>query len=41
MVASLWEWVSNGEGDVLVTDVMMPKQKAFDLIPRNKKLRTD
>ena len=39
--ASLWQWVSNGEGDVIVTDVMMPDQKAFDLIPRIKKLRPD
>ena len=34
--ASLWQWVSNGEGDVIVTDVMMPDQNAFDLIPRIK-----
>ena len=39
--ASLWQWVSNGEGDVVVTDVMMPDQNAFDLIPRIKKLRPD
>ncbi len=39
--ASLWQWVSNGEGDVIVTDVMMPDQNAFDLIPRIKKLRPD
>ncbi len=37
--ASLWQWVQNGEGDVIVTDVMMPDQNAFDLIPRIKKLR--
>ncbi len=39
--ASLWQWVSNGEGDVVVTDVMMPDQNAFDVIPRIKKLRPD
>ncbi|MDC0147577.1 nitrogen regulation protein NR(I) [Alphaproteobacteria bacterium] len=39
--AALWQWVSNGEGDVIVTDVMMPDQNAFDLIPRIKKLRPD
>ena len=39
--SSLWQWVSNGEGDVIVTDVMMPDQNAFDLIPRIKKLRPD
>ena len=37
--ASLWQWVQNGEGDVIVTDVMMPDQNAFDLIPRIRKLR--
>ena len=39
--SSLWKWVSNGEGDVIVTDVMMPDQNAFDLIPRIKRLRPD
>lgn len=39
--ASLWQWVSNGEGDVIVTDVMMPDQNAFDLIPRIRKLRPE
>lgn len=39
--SSLWQWVSNGEGDVIVTDVMMPDQNAFDLIPRIKRLRPD
>lgn len=39
--ASLWQWVSNGEGDVVITDVMMPDQNAFDVIPRIKKLRPD
>ena len=39
--SSLWQWVSNGEGDVIVTDVMMPDQNAFDLIPRIRKLRPD
>ena len=37
--SSLWKWVSNGEGDVIVTDVMMPDQNAFDLIPRIRRLR--
>ena len=41
MASSLWKWVSNGEGDVIVTDVMMPDQNAFDLIPRIRRLRPD
>jgi two-component system nitrogen regulation response regulator GlnG len=39
--AMLWRWVSQGEGDVIITDVVMPDENAFDLIPRIKKLRPD
>jgi len=39
--ATLWRWVSQGEGDVVLTDVVMPDENAFDLIPRIKKLRPD
>lgn len=39
--STLWEWVSSGEGDVVITDVMMPDQNAFDLIPRIKRLRPE
>ena len=39
--ATLWNWVSQGEGDVVITDVIMPDENAFDLIPRIKKLRPD
>src|SRR3989449_7144308 len=39
--ATLWRWVSQGEGDVVITDVIMPDENAFDLIPRIKKLRPD
>src|SRR3954454_22214756 len=39
--ATLWRWVSQGEGDVVITDVVMPDENAFDLIPRMKKLRPD
>src|SRR6188474_314018 len=38
---TLWRWVSQGEGDVVITDVIMPDENAFDLIPRIKKLRPD
>ncbi len=37
--ATLWRWVSQGEGDVVITDVVMPDENAFDLIPRIKKVR--
>src|SRR5206468_12680611 len=37
--ATLWRWVSQGEGDLVITDVVMPDENAFDLLPRIKKLR--
>ena len=36
---ALWRWVSEGQGDVVVTDVVLPDENAFDVIPRIKKLR--
>ncbi len=39
--ATLWRWVSQGEGDLVITDVVMPDENAFELIPRMKKLRPD
>jgi len=39
--ATLWRWVSQGDGDLVITDVVMPDENAFDLLPRIKKLRPD
>jgi two-component system, NtrC family, nitrogen regulation response regulator GlnG len=39
--ATLWNWVSQGDGDVVITDVIMPDENAFDLIPRIKKIRPE
>ena len=39
--ATLWRWVSQGEGDLVVTDVVMPDENAFDMLPRIKKMRPD
>jgi two-component system, NtrC family, nitrogen regulation response regulator GlnG len=39
--ATLWRWISQGDGDLVITDVLMPDESAFDLIPRVKKLRPD
>ncbi|GAB4361225.1 MAG: nitrogen regulation protein NR(I) [Kiloniellaceae bacterium] len=37
--ATLWQWVKDGEGDLVITDVVMPDENGLDLIPRIKKLR--
>lgn len=39
MASALWRWVSEGEGDVVVTDVVLPDENAFDVLPRIKKMR--
>lgn len=38
---TLWRWVAAGEGDLVITDVVMPDENAFDLLPRIKKARPD
>jgi two-component system nitrogen regulation response regulator GlnG len=39
--ATLWRWVAQGDGDLVITDVVMPDENAFDLLPRIKKLRPE
>ena len=39
--ATLWRWVSDGEGDLVITDVVMPDENGLDLVPRIKKLRPE
>src|SRR3712207_6713527 len=39
--ATLWRWVAQGEGDLIITDVMMPDENAFELLPRIKKIRPE
>ena len=39
--AAMWEMVAAGEGDVLITDVVLPDENAFELIPRIKARRPD
>lgn len=40
-VSTLWRWIEEGEGDVVVTDVMMPDGDALDLLPAIRKRRPD
>ena len=37
----VWRWISQGDGDLVITDVVMPDENAFDLIPRIRKARPD
>ncbi len=30
--ATLWRWITQGDGDLVITDVVMPDENAFDLI---------
>jgi two-component system nitrogen regulation response regulator GlnG len=39
--ATLWRWVSQGDGDLVITDVVMPDENVFDLLPRIKRTRPD
>jgi two-component system nitrogen regulation response regulator GlnG len=39
--ATLWRWVAQGDGDLIITDVVMPDENAFDLLPRIKKVRPE
>ncbi len=40
-LSTMWNWVSRGEGDLLITDVAMPDGNAFEIMPKIKKLRAD
>ena len=36
---ALWRWIEEGDGDLVITDVVMPDENGLDLLPRIKKLR--
>ena len=38
-IKSLWKMIEDGEGDVLVTDVMLPDGESFEIIPQIKEFR--
>ncbi|GBQ98914.1 two component response regulator NtrC [Acetobacter nitrogenifigens DSM 23921 = NBRC 105050] len=39
--SALWQWVEDGEGDLVITDVVMPDENGLDLIPRIRRARPD
>ena len=39
--AGLWRWIAAGDGNLVVTDVVLPDESGFDLIPRIKRIRPD
>jgi two-component system nitrogen regulation response regulator GlnG len=39
--ANLWRWVASGEGNLVITDVVLPDENGFDLIPRIKRARPE
>jgi two-component system nitrogen regulation response regulator GlnG len=39
--AGLWKMISAGEGNIAITDVVLPDESGFDLIPRIKRLRPE
>ena len=40
-LSTMWNWVSRGEGDLLITDVAMPDGNAFEIMPKIRKLRAE
>src|SRR3954451_1733122 len=39
--STLWRWVADGEGDLVITDVVMPDENGLDLVPRIRKVRPE
>lgn len=39
--AQLWRWVEDGEGDAVISDVMMPDGNGLDLLPAIQRKRPD
>jgi two-component system, NtrC family, nitrogen regulation response regulator GlnG len=39
--ATLWSWISQGDGDLVITDLIMLDENPFDLLPRIKHIRPE
>jgi two-component system nitrogen regulation response regulator GlnG len=40
-ISTLWKWIEDGEGDVIVVDVMMPDGDTLDILPVLRRKRSD
>jgi two-component system, NtrC family, nitrogen regulation response regulator GlnG len=38
---TLWSWVAAGDGDLVITDVVMPDENGLDLVPRIREIRPE
>ncbi|MEM8749236.1 MAG: nitrogen regulation protein NR(I) [Pseudomonadota bacterium] len=39
--ATLWRWAAGGDGDLIVSDVVMPDENIFDVLPRIRRARPE
>jgi len=39
--ATLWRWIEDGDGDLVITDVLMPDGNGLDLLPKIRRQRPD
>ncbi len=39
--STLWRWIAGGEGDIVISDVVMPDENIFDLLPQIRKARPE
>ncbi|MAI06684.1 MAG: nitrogen regulation protein NR(I) [Alphaproteobacteria bacterium TMED87] len=40
-ISTLWDWIDQGEGNLVITDVLLPDENGLDLLPKIKKNRPD
>ena len=38
-ISTLWDWIDQGEGNLVITDVLLPDENGLDLLPKIQKYR--